>query len=589
MTLKKNLVFEIFIALLAIIFSSCGNGNTNEQAARADLILYNGKIVVVDSIFSIHSAMAIKGNRIMQVGGKRKVLKLKGPGTELLDLHGRMVLPGIIDSHTHPVDAAMSEFDHPIPEMETIRDVLDYIHNRAQINREGEWIVVKFVFITRLKEQRYPTRAELDSVAPRHPVMFSTGPDAALNSLALKLSGIDKNFKVTDGGAGFVEKDEITGDLTGIIRNCNRFVKVRTSEKTPDEEERMQQMIKLFRDYNSVGITNIGDRDPLPSDLELYKKLRASGQLTVRVACSQHIETLGPIDEVQANIRRVADDPLFKEKDNFLKIIGIKTYMDGGMLTGSAYMSEPWGVSKIYGITDPQYRGILYITHEKLLPIVCTAVESGLQVTSHTVGDGAVHELLEVYKDIYQTMPAQLRKTRPCISHSNFMSRESVNMLPQIGVSVDIQPAWLYLDTHTLLKQFGYDRLRWFQPLKSIFETGAIAGGGSDHIIKIGSLRSVNPYNPFLGMATTITRRAKWYDQRLHPEEALSREQAIRFYTINNAWLLFSEDQLGSLEPGKLADFVVLDTDLLTCPADEIQHTKVLKTYLDGKLIFSWE
>ena len=169
------------------------------------------------------------------------------------------------------------------------------------------------------------------------------------------------------------------------------------------------------------------------------------------------------------------------------------------------------------------------------------------------------------------------------------MSKGSVDMLPQIGVSVDIQPAWLYLDTHTLIKQFGYDRLRWFQPLKSIFETGAIAGGGSDHIIKIGSLRSVNPYNPFLGMATSITRKAKWYDQRLHPEEALSREQAIRFYTINNAWLLFCEDQLGSLEPGKLADFIVLNTDLLSCPADEIPYTKVLKTYLDGKLVFNRE
>ena len=124
--------------------------------------------------------------------------------------------------------------------------------------------------------------------------------------------------------------------------------------------------------------------------------------------------------------------------------------MDGGMLTGSAYMREPWGVSKIYGITDPNYRGVLYITKERLLPIVRTAVESGLQVASHTVGDGAVSTLLEVYKDVSQTMPDQLKKTRPCISHSNFMSMESVNMLPQLGVSVDMQPAWLYLDAHTL-------------------------------------------------------------------------------------------------------------------------------------------
>lgn len=359
--MKKSLLFGIAVVFLVII-SGCGNGNVNKQVATADLILYNGKIVTVDSVFSIHSAMAVKGNHILEVGKDKKVLKLKGSGTEMLDMHGRMVLPGLIDSHTHPVDAAMSEFDHQIPEMESVRDVLDYIHKRSQVLKEGEWIVVQYIFITRLKEQRYPTRAELDSVAPGHPVMFSTGPDASLNSVALKLSGIDKNFKVTDGGAGFAEKDAKTGELTGIIRNCNRFVKVKSAEKIPTDEERMQQMIKLLHDYNSVGITSIGDRDPGPAELELYKKLRSTGRLTMRVAASQHVETIGPIEEIQANIRRIADDPLFKEHDDFLRIIGIKTYMDGGMLTGSAYMSKPWGVSKIYGITDPNYRGLLFVT-----------------------------------------------------------------------------------------------------------------------------------------------------------------------------------------------------------------------------------
>ena len=166
------------------------------------------------------------------------------------------------------------------------------------------------------------------------------------------------------------------------------------------------------------------------------------------------------------------------------------------------------------------------------------------------------------------------------------MSREAIEQAARLGVVVDIQPAWLYLDTRTLAAQFGYDRLRYFQPLQSLFEAGVIAGGGSDHMQKIGSLRSINPYNPFLGMWVAITRRAKGYDGPLHPEEALTREQAIRFYTINNARLLFLEDQVGSLEAGKLADFVVLDRDLLTCPEDEIRETRALATYLDGKRVF---
>jgi predicted amidohydrolase YtcJ len=151
---------------------------------------------------------------------------------------------------------------------------------------------------------------------------------------------------------------------------------------------------------------------------------------------------------------------------------------------------------------------------------------------------------------------------------------------------VDIQPAWLYLDTRTLVGHFDYDRLRYFQPLRSLFQAGAIAGGGSDHMQKIGSLRSVNPYNPFLAMWVTLSRRAKNYDGTLHLEEALSREQAIRFYTINNAHLLFREKQTGSLEPGKLADLIVLDRDLMTCPLDDVKATQVLQTYLGGKLVF---
>jgi predicted amidohydrolase YtcJ len=146
---------------------------------------------------------------------------------------------------------------------------------------------------------------------------------------------------------------------------------------------------------------------------------------------------------------------------------------------------------------------------------------------------------------------------------------------------------WLWLDTRTLQKQFGYERLRWFQPLKTAFAKGVVAGGGSDHMQKIGSLRSINPYNPFLGMWIAQTRNARWHEGQLHPEEALSREQALRFYTINNAKLLFMENRVGSIEPGKLADLVVVDRDLLTCPIDDLKDAKALKTYLGGKLV--WE
>jgi predicted amidohydrolase YtcJ len=554
------------------------------DAADADLILHNGKIVTVDKKFSIQQALAIGGEKILRVGSNEEVLKTKGPDTRMIDLGGKTVLPGLIDSHVHPTNAGMVEFDHTIPEMETIADVLAYIKGRAKALAKGEWIQVRQVFITRLREQRYPTRQELDDAAPDNPVLFATGPDASLNTLALKLSGIDKDFKVTDGGSGFAEKDAKTGAPTGILRNCTRYVKSQPSGRQPTELDRTERLLQLFKDYNAVGLTTIGDRDASPSAIDRYRRLRKQDKLSVRIAASHHIDTIGAIEKIQQNIRRVAEDPLVKGDDR-LRIVGIKTFLDGGMLTGSAYMRQPWGVSKIYSITDPKYRGVLFISKERLLPIVQTTIESGLQFTAHSVGDGAVHTLLDVYEDLSHKMP--IRKTRPCITHCNFMSAEAIRKMAELGVVADIQPDWLYLDTRTLTAQFGYDRLRYFQPLKSLFEAGVIAGGGSDHMQKIGSLRSVNPYNPFLGMWTTITRKAKWYDGQLHPEESLSREQAIRFYTSNNAHILFLEDRVGSLEAGKLADLVILDRDLLTCPVDDIKATRVVRTYMNGKQVYA--
>jgi predicted amidohydrolase YtcJ len=552
--------------------------------AEPDLILHNGKVVSMDTAFSIHEAMAVQDGRIVHLGKTADILKWRGPRTEVVDLRGQMLIPGLMDSHTHPTSASMTEFDHPIPTMERIRDMLDYVQDRTRVLKEGEWVVVQQVFITRLEEQRFPTRAELDRVAPKHPVMFRTGPDVALNSLALTLSGIGRNFKATDGSGGFAEMDPATGEPTGILRNCRQFLKFKDPAPPASPQDKARRLTELFADYNSAGLTSVCDRDATPEDIDLYRDLRRSGRLTVRVNVSQHVESLGALDEIQANIRRIAQDPLFKQRDDWLRIIGIKTYLDGGMLTGSAYLRQPWGVSDIYAIRDPNYRGVLFIPHERLVAMVRAAVENGLQFTAHSVGDGAVHELLAAYAEVNKDLP--VRKTRACISHSNFMSREAVDQAVRLGVMVDIQPAWLYLDTRTLVKHFGYERLRYFQPLRSLFEAGAVAGGGSDHMQKIGSLRSNNPYNPFLGMATAVTRKAKNYGGRLHPEEALTREQALQLYTINNARVLGREDQLGSLEPGKLADLVVIDRDLLTCPEEKIAGTQVLRTYVGGKLVW---
>jgi predicted amidohydrolase YtcJ len=553
------------------------------MAQDADLIITNARVATVDKNFTIAEAMAIKDGKILATGSTEMVLKHKGSKTTIRDLAGKLVLPGLIDSHVHPMGAAMHEFDHPIPPFETIQDVLDYIKARAKVLPKGEWIVLRQVFITRLKEQRYPTKAEMDAAAPEHPVLYSTGPDASINSLALKLSKIDKDFKVNDGGAGYIEKDAKTGEPTGILRNCTRFVKTsQPSQRQPNENDHLERLELLLKDYNSVGITGIVDRGAGDSSLNRFKKLREANKLTVRLAASVSMGTSDPMEKLQASITKLSQHPL-RKPDPFIHIIGVKIFLDGGMLTGSAYMKKPWGISKIYSIEDPEYRGLLFLSREKLLGMVQATVEAGMQFTAHTVGDGAVETLVGVYEEVNKTKP--VRATRPCITHSNFMSREAVEAMPRVGIVADIQPAWLYLDSHTLAAQFGVDRLEYFQPLQSIFKAGGIVGGGSDHMQRIDSLKSVNPYNPFLGMSVAVNRQGKYFPQKLRPEQALTREQAIRFYTMNNAHLMFMENEVGSLEKGKLADFIVLDRDILTCPEDQIASTQCLETFVSGRQV----
>lgn len=553
-------------------------------AQAPDLIVFNGKVVTVDSNFTITEAFAVRDGRVVAIGANTDIEKLANDSTKRLNLDGKTVIPGLCDSHVHPTGAALYEFDHPIPEMDTVGDVLNYIASRADVLPDGDWIVVSQVFITRLRDQRYPTRKELDAVAPKNPVLFRTGPDGVCNSLALELSGIDKNFQITDGKSGQIEKDPVTGELTGILRNATRFAKAKSPDKSASVEERTSRIKQLLADYNSVGLTSIADRSAGEGAVADYQRLKERGELSCRVFLSYSVNGQAARKDVEAQLQKAADHPLHKY-DNMLWLRGIKVFLDGGMLTGSAYMREPWGKSAIYSITDPTYRGIRFIPQEDLVHMARYALQHDLQFTAHSVGDAAVLALIEAYSEINKDFPVAAQ--RPCITHCNFMSPEAIQQMASMGIVADLQPAWLWLDGATLHKQFGDERMAYFQPYKSVFDQKVIVGGGSDHMQKIGSLRSVNPYNPFLAMWVTLTRQPRRFDDKpLHAEQIISREQALRLYTTNNAYLTFEEKEKGSLEVGKLADFVVLNTDILTCPVDEVRSVTVRETYLGGKRVY---
>jgi predicted amidohydrolase YtcJ len=568
--------------LIQVLFALVVTAGCQRQPPPSQ-IFHNGRIVTVDPQFRIVEAMAILDGRIVATGTNSDILKLARSGTERVDLRGRTVLPGLIDSHVHAPSASMYEFAQPVPDMESIEDVLGYVRARAETTEPGRWITLSQVFITRLREQRYPTRVELDNVAPRHPVAFRTGPDASLNSMALSMSGIDAKFKVPDGQPCRVERDP-SGQPTGILRNCGRHIPSGTEGSTPTDVQRLDRLRELLADYNSVGITSIVDANTDQAGLELYRTLRDQNALTCRTFLAYGVDGQAPLDKVEATIREAASHPLHQQ-DDMLWLRGIKAFLDGGMLTGSAYMRGAWGVSQIYAITDPEYRGVRFIDAEKLYQIAKAALANDLQFTAHSQGDAAVEAMVEAYERINRD-DFPVRDKRPSITHASFMSPEAIKKMQTLGVVANLQPAWLYLDGTTLRQHFGEDRLAYFHPYRTLMQAGVTVGGGSDHMQKIGSLRSINPYNPFLGMWTTVVRRPRGAETPLHPEQSLSREQAIRLYTINNAFLTFEELRKGSLEPGKLADFIVLDRDILNCPVDEIKDIKVAATYLGGARVY---
>ena len=293
---------------------------------------------------------------------------------------------------------------------------------------------------------------------------------------------------------------------------------------------------------------------------------------------------IGAVETIKERIRQIGAESAVQGSDDWLRIIGIKTFLDGGMLTGSAYMREPWGVSEIYAITDPDYRGVLFIPKERLREWFARPPRTGCNSPRTPSATARCTRCSKCMTS--SAARCRSRDTRPCITHSNFMSTEAVER--RAAWRGARHPARLALPRHAHAREAV--RLRAPALIssrsKSLSRPGVIAGGGSDHMQKIGSLRSINPYNPFLGMRTAITRRARWYDGALHPEEASRASRRSAFTPSTTPPAFPGERKPARSKPGKFADLVVLDRDLLTCPVDEIVSTRVLQTYVGGKLVY---
>ena len=547
--------------------------------ADADLILYHGKIVTLDSASSVATAVAMKDGRITRVGSDRDVRADASPRTKQVDLLGKTVLPGLIDAHVHPLGAGLSEYRGELPPLHSYADVQSYIRMKAKTTPKGKWIVVPRTFPTRLAEMRMPTRDVLDADT-EHPVLFDASYVWIVNSLGLKMSGIDRNTPNPPGGV--IVKDA-KGEPNGILRHAESLVKGVSTGDTFTEAEKLDALEKMLRRYLSIGLTTIGDRAVVDEDVALYRQLKASGRLPIRAVLTWRMPTSAPTEDL---VRTIRDKPwVTNQGDEWLKFGAFKVTLDGGMTIGTAYQRHPYGgtAPQLYGLTDPQDRGQLFVPPDKLLAIMRAARDKGWALTAHAQGGGAVDTLLETFEKLNAEKP--IAPSRSHWMHASFQSPDAIARGKKIGILADVQPAWLYFDGPALEKVFGHEGMRNFFPLRQYLNAGIVIAGGSDHMIGFPADRAVNPYNPFLGMWTAVTR--KMYDGRvMYPEERITRTEALRMYTTGPAYMQFSEKDRGTIEVGKLADLVVIDKDYFACPEDEIREIKPVSTILNGKVVY---
>ncbi len=561
---------------IALWLLSSGNAAAQQTP---DTIYYNGNIVTVWAEHPSVEAVAIAGDRFSAVGSDADVLKTAGPQTKKIDLHGKCVVPGVIESHVHPITAALSEIDGPIPVFHSIPEIQAFIRERAAKLPAGRIVLVPKIYSTRLAEHRYPTRTEIDAAAPDREAMVDNGYASVLNSALLKRLGITRDTPQPANGR--IVKDE-KGEPTGLVLGAPDLLAKFRGSRTYTAKDRLWALRAMLKHYNEVGITSIIDRMEGPDGFRAYQTLDEAGELTVRSYVTYFIKAQGSPQQVRQDIERIPFVTGWGDK--WFRVGSLKTVLDGGILIGTAYLRQPYGShTQIYGFVEPGYRGVLSVPKENIFEMARVADELGWQMTAHSTGGGSTDLLLDAYEAADRIKP--LRGRRFTVTHGNFPDDRAIERARKLGVAFDVQPAWLHFDGPAIKDAFGPERMKHFQPLKQMIDAGIVVAGGSDHMIRFDARRATNPYQPFFGMWMAITRTMT-DGQVLNPEQCISRAEALKMWTWNGAYLMFQEKEKGSIEPGKLADMVVIDKDFLHCPVDEIKDIEPLETIVGGKTVY---
>lgn len=548
-----------------------------------DTVLLDGKIVTMDSAERIVEALAIRDGRVLAAGTNAEIERLIGERTEVVRLDGEMVLPGFIETHCHAIGVARDSIHNTYAELSSIAEIQNWIRRRALEVPAGQWIEVPRNEITRLKERRHPTPAELDAACTTHPVLYTSALKHALNSAGFRAIGVtDAQSTIPDG--------EIVRDDQGrpvLIRGGNATIRRHMSPSPPvSREEALAALAKLLRRYNEVGITSIFERATDREGFEIFRTLHDRGQLTTRVTATFRFSAR-TAQQVEDYVKRLGLKP--RGGDDWVRAGPLKITLDGGIHWGTTRLSEPYGQRRIqfYRLTDPSYRGEQSYRVDEMTTIFETGNRLGWQLGVHVTGDEGTERVLDAVQAVAAKDPT-IRDRRFSIIHSYFPSPEIARRAKALGACVDTQGYLYYKDADAMAEVYGQTWAERFIGLGDWVRAGVPVALNSDHMLGLDPNQAMNSFNPLRMLSIAVSRRTQ-SGQIYGPQQRLSRLDALRTVTTWAAYLSFDESNRGSLEPGKLADLVVIDRDYLTCPEEQIRDIQVCRTIVGGKTVYRRE
>jgi predicted amidohydrolase YtcJ/sugar lactone lactonase YvrE len=572
------------LGCVVIAFCLCASAPIRGADEPAELVVLNAKVLTVDSRFTTAQAVAIRDGLFVVVGSNADAQKLVGAHTRVIDARGKTVVPGLIESHIHATGAARGETQQPYIQLGSIAEIQEWVRNRVASTPDGEWVQIPRADLTRLKERRLPTRAELDAAAPDRPVVFNWQYAARqvqiLNTAALKAAKITRDTPDPPGGK--VVKDA-SGEPTGRLEDPHGLIAKHLTPKPVSDSQFLTFLERMLRSYNETGITSVGERNSNVEGYRAYETLKQQGRLTVRANVTIGVRSDGSVEGTEKFIKSLPFR--FGDGDDWVRVGPLKMFVDGGVLYGTAHMRAPYGpqAALLYGFTDPDYHGAPSLTPEKILNIIRTGHRIGWQMCSHVTGDAGVDAVLDAVEAV--NADRSIKDRRYTLIHAYFPNPEAIRRAVDLGVCVDTQPAWYYKDGDALANALGMERMEHFIGLNDWLRGGVKVAINSDHMQGVDPDKSLNPFNPFLTMYTAITRKTE-AGTLIGPQQKVSRTQALRMMTIDAAYLSFDEAKKGSIEIGKLGDLAVLSDDLLTCDESRIKEIRPLITVVGGRVVF---